>query len=137
MAQYHYCKDITELSRAIATHVFVAVQHGKPVGEIRFCTDEVPTEYEWFYLDTEELKENAFRGACGRYKVIDLAPQFYSEDAHMLAGGYLGGNVVATTGLIDRDTGILTMEDSVRAMVDYMVESVEQVAPRAILLQIK
>ena len=134
--RYSRFNNVTSLTREIATHIFARIQFGLPVGEIRFSTDGIPSEDEWFYLDTEELKAKAFSESCGRYKLIDLAPQFNTEDAHLIAGGYLGGNALATTGVIDKSTGVLTMEDTVKALVDYLIDSVERTAPQAFLLQL-
>lgn len=134
--RYFRFDNITSLAREIATHIFTKVQSGEPVDVIRFATDEIPSVAEWFYLDTDGLKEQAFHESCGRYKLIDLAPQFDAGDAHIIAGGYLGGNALATTGLIDRSTGVLTMEDAVRTLIDYLLDSVEQTAPTAFLLQL-
>jgi hypothetical protein len=134
--RYFRFDNVTGVAREIATHIFTQVQYGLPVGEIRLATDEVPSADEWFCLDTDGLKEQAFNESCGRYKLIDLAQQFDTEDAHIIAGGYLGGNALATTGLIDRSTGVLTMEDAVRTLIDYLLDSVEQTAPTAFLLQL-
>ena len=134
--RYFRFDNATSLAREIATHIFTRVQSGEPVDAIRFATDDIPSVEEWFYLDTDGLKEQAFHGSCGRYKLIDLAPQFDAGDAHIIAGGYLGGNALATTGLIDRSTGVLTMEDAVKALIDYLLDSVEQTAPTAFLLQL-
>lgn len=134
--RYFRFDNVTSLASEIATHIFTQVQSGSPVGEICFATDEIPSADEWFYLDTDGLKEQAFNESCGRYKLIDLAPQFDAGDAHIIAGGYLGGNALATTGLIDRSTGVLTMEDAVRTLIDYLLDSVEQTAPKAFLLQL-
>lgn len=103
--RYFRFNNVTSLAREIATHIFTRVQSGEPVDAIRFSTDGIPSVEEWFYLDTDGLKEQAFHESCGRYKLIDLAPQFDAGDAHIIAGGYLGGNALATTGLIDRSTG--------------------------------
>lgn len=134
--RYFRFDNATSLAREIATHIFTTIQNGLPVGEIRFATDDIPSAEEWFYLDTDGLKEQAFNESCGRYKLIDLAPQFDAGDAHIIAGGYLGGNALATTGLIDLATGVLAMEDAVKALIDYLLDSVEQTAPTAFLLQL-
>lgn len=134
--RYFRFDNVTSLAREIATYIFTRVQSDEPVDAIRFATDEIPSAEEWFYLDTDGLKEQAFNESCGRYKLIDLAPQFDAGDAHIIAGGYLGGNALATTGLIDRSTGVLTMEDAVRTLIDYLLDSVEQTAPKAFLLQL-
>ncbi len=134
--RYFRFDNVTSLALEVATHIFTQVQNGLPVGEIRLATDGVPSVEEWFYLDTDGLKEQAFNESCGRYRLIDLAPQFDAGDAHIIAGGYLGGNALATTGLIDRSTGVLTMEDAVRTLIDYLLDSVEQTAPTAFLLQL-
>ncbi len=134
--RYFRFDNVTNLAREIATHIFTRVQSGEPVDAIRFATDGIPSVEEWFYLNTDGLKEQAFNESCGRYKLIDLAPQFDAGDAHIIAGGYLGGNALATTGLIDRSTGVLTMEDAVKALIDSLLDSVEQTAPTAFLLQL-
>jgi hypothetical protein len=134
--RYFRFDNVTSLAREVATHIFARIQTGEPVDVIRFATDDIPSAGEWFYLDTDGLKEQAFNESCGRYKLIDLAPQFDAGDAHIIAGGYLGGNALATTGLIDRSTGVLTMEDAVRTLIDYLLDSVEQTAPTAFLLQL-
>lgn len=134
--RYFRFDNVTSLAREIATHIFAQVQYGLPVNEIRFATDEIPSADEWFYMNTDGLKEQAFNESCGRYKLIDLAQQFNTADAHIIAGGYPGGNALATTGLIDRSTGVLTMEDTVKALVDYLIDSVEQTAPQAFLLRL-
>lgn len=134
--RYFRFSNVTSLAREIATHIFTKVQFDSPVGEIRFATDGVPSVEEWFYLTSDEMKEQAFNESYGRYKLIDLAPQFDAGDAHIIAGGYLGGNAMATTGLIDKATGVLTMEDTVKALLDYLLDSVEQTEPQAFLLQL-
>ena len=134
--RYFRFDNVTSLAREISAYIFIRVQYGLPVGDICFATDEVPSVKEWFYMNTDGLKEQAFNESYGRYKLIDLAPQFDAGDAHIIAGGYLGGNALATTGLIDKATGVLTMEDAVRALIDYLLESVEQTAPRAFLLRL-
>jgi len=134
--RYFRFDNVTSLACEIATYIFTRVHYGSPVGDIRFATDGIPSEDEWFYLDTDELKEQAFNESCGRYKLIDLAQQFNTADAHIIAGGYPGGNALATTGLIDRSTGVLTMEDTVKALIDYLIDSVEQTEPKAFLLQL-
>ena len=134
--RYFRFDNVTSLAREIATHIFTKVQSGEPVDVVRFTTDDIPSADEWFYLNTDGLKEQAFNESCGRYKLIDLAQQFNTEDAHIIAGGYLGGNALATTGLIDRSTGMLTMEDAVKTLIDYLLDSVEQTAPKAFLLQL-
>ena len=134
--RYFRFDNVTSLAREVATHIFARIQTDEPVDVIRFATDDIPSADEWFYLDTDGLKEQAFNESCGRYKLIDLATQFDAEDAHIIAGGYLGGNALATTGLIDRSTGVLTMEDTIRTLIDYLLDSVEQTAPTAFLLQL-
>lgn len=134
--RYFRFDNVTSLAREVATHIFTKVQSDEPVDAIRFATDDIPSAEEWFYLDTDGLKEQAFNESCGRYKLIDLAPQFDAGDAHIIAGGYLGGNALATTGLIDRSTGVLTMEDAIRTLIDYLLDSVEQTVPQAFLLQL-
>ena len=96
--RYFRFDNVTGVAREVATHIFTKVQNGLPVGEIRLATDGVPSVEEWFYLDTDGLKEQAFNESCGRYKLIDLATQFDAEDAHIIAGGYLGGNALAPFG---------------------------------------
>ena len=134
--RYFRFDNVTSLAREVATHIFARIQSDEPVDAIRFATDDIPSAEEWFYLDTDGLKEQAFNESCGRYRLIDLAPQFNAEDAHLIAGGYLGGNALATTGLLDRSTGVLTMEDAIRTLIDYLLDSVEQAAPKAFLLQL-
>ena len=134
--RYFRFDNVTSLAREVATHIFARIQSDEPVDAIRFATDDIPSAEEWFYLDTDGLKEQAFNESCGRYRLIDLAPQFNAEDAHLIAGGYLGGNALATTGLLDRSTGVLTMEDAIRTLIDYLLDSVEQTAPTAFLLQL-
>ena len=136
MSRYFRFDNVTSLAREIATHIFTTIQNDSPVGDIRFATDDIPSADEWFYLDTDGLKEQAWHESCGRYKLIDLGPLFNAGYAHIIAGGYLGGNALATTGTIDLATGVLAMEDAVKTLIDYLIESVEQTEPKAFLLQL-
>ena len=84
--RYFRFDNVTSLAREVATHIFARIQSDEPVDAIRFATDDIPSAEEWFYLDTDGLKEQAFNESCGRYRLIDLAPQFDAEDAHIIAG---------------------------------------------------